>query len=97
MSEPLVTPAGIDLAPPALPAAAVAADAEIDVIAALPGDHPAWQRDVLAISARVRTTVALLRPVVLRVFSFWDHLTRSVGVGGGRTLELDPSGSYRLR
>ncbi len=62
----------------------------------LPRDHPAWQRDVLSVSARARQTIARLRPAVVRVLTFWDHLRRGVSIAG-RTLEIDPSGSYRLR
>ncbi len=64
---------------------------------ALPADHPAWQRDVLAISARARAVLARLRPVVVRVVTFWDHAVRGIVVGGDRKLEIDPSGCYRLR
>ncbi len=62
----------------------------------LPGDHPAWQRDVLSISSRARVLVAALRPLALKVLSFWDHRVREV-VFGARTLSIDPCGSYRLR
>ena len=80
--------------PPPLAAAPVAyGDVEP---ASLPRDHPAWQRDVVAVSARVRAIVAQLRPVVVRVLSFWDHAVRSVTIGG-RRLEVDPSGCYRIR
>ncbi len=64
--------------------------------ASLPRDHPAWPRDVLAVSARVRAVIAQLRPVVVRVLSFWDHAVRGVTIGA-RRLEIDPSGCYRLR
>jgi hypothetical protein len=72
-------------------------DGAIDAQTALPADHPAWQRDVVAISARARAVLATLRPVVVRIVTFWDHVVRGVGVSGGRTLEVDPSGCYRLR
>jgi hypothetical protein len=62
----------------------------------LPRDHPAWQRDVLSVSARARQMLARLRPLVVQVLTFWDHVRRGVAVAG-RTLEIDPSGSYRLR
>jgi hypothetical protein len=61
----------------------------------LPADHPVWQRDVLAVSARVRTLLAALTPVAVQVLSFWDHVLRALSVGG-RRLELDPSGCYRV-
>jgi hypothetical protein len=66
-----------------------------DLRPTLPADHPVWQRDVLAVSARVRTLLAALTPVAVRVLSFWDHSLRTLIVGGHR-LEVDPSGSYRL-
>jgi hypothetical protein len=37
-----------------------------------------------------------LRPLVVHVLSFWDHAVRAVRIAG-RRLEVDPSGSYRLR
>jgi hypothetical protein len=88
---------------PALPSVSVAAGAAAHLVgvdaeptASLPRDHPAWQRDVLAVSSRVRTMLAGLRPVVVRVLSFWDHLIRGVSIGE-RYVEVDPSGCYRLR
>ncbi len=72
-------------------------DGGIDAQSSLPADHPAWQRDVLAVSARVRALLATLRPVVVRALTFWDHAVRGVNVGGAGRLEVDPSGSYRLR
>ena len=71
-------------------------DAE-GLAAGLDGDAPVWQRDGVAISARVRALVAALQPAIVRVRGFWDHLVRRVGLPGGRALEVDPSGSYRLR
>ena len=76
---------------------AVRADFEAaDATPVLPGDHPAWQRDVLSISSRARAIVATLRPLALRVLSFWDHRVREMTLGS-RTLGVDPCGSYRLR
>jgi hypothetical protein len=57
---------------------------------------PAWQRDALAVSARVRALLQTLQPVVVRVLTFWDHAVRAIAVGG-RRLEVDPSGCYRIR
>ena len=71
-------------------------DASVEIAPTLPRDHPAWQRDVLAISARVRAILAGLQPVVVRVLTFWDHAVRSIPLGG-RRVEIDPSGCYRLR
>jgi hypothetical protein len=85
--------------PPALfatPIAAPPAEVELDAPSSLPGGHPMWQRDVLAVSARVRAIVAALRPIAVHVLTFWDHVVRSISIGQ-RRLEIDPSGSYRLR
>lgn len=86
-------PARTGVAPASL--AAAHSDAALDVPASLPRDHPAWQRDVLAVSARVRALLASLRPVTVRVLTFWDHVVRGIVIGGHR-IEIDPSGSYRL-
>lgn len=67
-----------------------------ELASSLPRDHPAWQRDVLAVSARARALLARLRPVAVRVLSFWDHVLREVVIAG-RRVEIDPSGSYRMR
>jgi hypothetical protein len=76
------------------PLAAVAADERADV-PALPRDLPAWARDAVAISARARDLVARLKPVVIRVLTFWDHRARTAVIGG-RRMSIDPSGSYRV-
>jgi hypothetical protein len=96
------TAPGRALEPPALPAATAASGAvhlsgvDAEPLASLPRDHPAWQRDVLAVSSRVRAILAGLRPVVVRVLGFWDHVVRSISIGA-RSVEVDPSGCYRLR
>jgi hypothetical protein len=82
--------ASLSIAPPQV------ADGGAEMPASLPRDHPAWQRDMLAVSARVRALLAQLRPVAVRVLTFWDHAVRSVSLGG-RRLDVDPTGSYRLR
>jgi hypothetical protein len=85
--------------PPALLATPIGgpfAEPELDAAPSLPGGHPMWQRDVLAVSARVRAIVAALRPLAVRVLTFWDHAVRSINIGP-RRIEVDPSGSYRLR
>lgn len=61
----------------------------------LPREHPKWVRDALAVSARARHAIARLKPVVMRVLTFWDHRARTLNVGG-RELSVDISGSYRL-
>ena len=85
---------------PAVPSVAVAAgqlpSVDAEPTASLPRDHPAWQRDVLAVSSRVRAMLGGLRPVAVRVLTFWDHLVRGISIGE-RYVEVDPSGCYRLR
>jgi len=62
---------------------------------ALPSDHPAWMKDVVSISQRARSLFATLRPVVMRVVSFWEHRVRSIVVGE-RRVTVDTSGCYRI-
>lgn len=61
----------------------------------LPREHPKWVKDALAVSQRARQIIAHLRPVVVRVLTFWDHHVRGIAVGG-RELTVDISGSYRI-
>lgn len=61
----------------------------------LPREHPKWVKDAVAVSQRARQIIARLRPVVIRVLTFWDHHVRGIAVGG-RDLSVDISGSYRL-
>lgn len=61
----------------------------------LPGEHPKWVRDALAVSQRARTLLARIKPVVVRVLTFWDHHLRSTTISG-RRLTIDVSGSYRV-
>ena len=68
---------------------------EIAAVQTLPRDHPHWVRDTLSISSRARAVLERLRPIAVRVLSFWDHALRSVSIGG-RSLSVDLSGSYRL-
>lgn len=65
------------------------------VVQTLPRDHPQWVRDTVSISSRARALLERVRPVVIRVYAFWDHAVRSLSLGG-RTLSVDASGSYRL-
>jgi len=97
MKEPILTPRALD-SRSVVPANVVGESFELEheVVSSLPRDHPAWQRDVLAVSARARELIARLRPVTVRVLTFWDHVLRGIVVGG-RRIEVDPSGSYRLR
>lgn len=61
----------------------------------LPREHPKWVKDALAVSQRARQIIAGLKPVVIRVLTFWDHRVRGVTVAG-RELSVDVSGSYRI-
>lgn len=61
----------------------------------LPHDHPAWIRDAVALSIRARELLAKLKPVAVKILTFWDHAIRSITVGN-RRLTIDASGSYRL-
>jgi hypothetical protein len=72
------------------------ADVDAELHATLPRDHPAWQRDIMSVSARARAAVAALRPLAVRALTFWDHVVRSISIGA-RRVEVDPSGCYRLR
>jgi hypothetical protein len=85
-----------------LPAGASRSEAIVPVIAdseletgLLPRDHPRWVRDAIAVSQRAREIIAKLKPVVIRALSFWDHRLRSIVVGG-RRVDVDPSGCYRV-
>lgn len=72
----------------------VVAEAELET-ALLPNDHPRWVRDAVAVSQRARELIAKLRPVVIRVFAFWDHRIRSIMVAG-QSVVVDPAGCYRI-
>ena len=61
----------------------------------LPREHPKWAKDSLAISARARALFQRLRPVIVRIMTFWDHKFRTISVGD-RQMTVDASGSYRL-
>jgi hypothetical protein len=90
------TPSAALAIPPLAPPERYGLDAELDLGAALPADHPRWQRDVLSLSARARSAIARLAPLAIRVLTFWDHGLRALTLGR-RTLSVDPAGSYRLR
>lgn len=70
------------------------AEAELET-SLLPHDHPRWVKDAVAVSQRARDLIAKLRPIIIRVFAFWDHRIRSIMVGN-RCVQVDPSGSYRI-
>jgi len=78
--------------PPPLP---IALDADVEIGNQLPADHPPWSKDTLSLSARARALLSRMRPVVIKVLTFWDHRLRSIFVGG-RKVSVDASGSYRL-
>jgi hypothetical protein len=73
----------------------VVSDPDVDRGNHLPGDHPPWAKDVLSLSTRFRGLIAQIKPVMIRVLSFWDHRLRSIIVGG-RRLGVDASGCYRM-
>lgn len=76
------------------PVAPHAADEELETDR-LPREHPRWVKDAPAVSQRARALLAALRPIALRVLSFWDHHMRAIRIGD-RELTIDSSGSYRL-
>lgn len=61
----------------------------------LPREHPRWVKDALAVSQRARQLITRLKPVIIRVLTFWDHHVRGIAIGG-RELTVDVSGSYRV-
>jgi hypothetical protein len=94
--DPTLATATGAMAPPPVPLALpIALDPDVEIGNHLPSDHPAWTKDALSLSQRARALLAQLKPVVIRVLTFWDHRVRSIFVGG-RTLSVDASGSYRL-
>ena len=83
-------------------AAAIAPEAAVPAIgeseaetSLLPRDHPKWARDAVTVSQRAREIIARLRPIAIKILTFWDHRTRSAFIGGHR-VSVDASGSYRL-
>ena len=76
------------------PLAPIGPDAELET-PSLPRDLPPWARDAIAVSQRARDLLAQIRPAIVRVLTFWDHRVRNAIVGG-RRLDIDPSGSYRI-
>lgn len=76
--------------------AIVAAVEDVDLdTSLLPRDHPQWVKDALSVSSRARDLLARLKPVVIKILTFWDHRVRSALVGDSR-VSIDPSGSYRV-
>ena len=76
------------------PIVPAAADVELGSDS-LPHEHPRWVKDSLAVSQRARAIIARLRPIAIRILTFWDHRVRSAFVGGIH-VRIDPSGSYRI-
>lgn len=74
--------------------APVLADGELETPLS-PHDRPRWVRDAIAVSQRAREIIARLRPVAVRVFSFWDHRMRAIVVGEC-CVRVDASGCYRI-
>jgi hypothetical protein len=73
----------------------VSAVAQPEMETTLPRDHPKWVKDALSVSQRAKDLVTRLKPVVVRILTFWDHRVRSACIGGAR-VSIDPSGSYRV-
>lgn len=69
------------------------ASAELET-SLLPQDHPPWVRDALSVSNRAKDVIARLKPIAVRVLTYWDHRIRNIFVGGAR-VSIDPSGCYR--
>ena len=83
---------------PSLPAPGpppISLDPELETGHHLPHDHPAWMRDTVSVSHRMRALLARLRPVAIRVATFWDHRVPSIAIAGHR-LAVDAAGCYRL-
>ena len=74
--------------------APVLADGELETPLS-PHDRPRWVRDAIAVSQRAREVIARLRPVAVRVLSFWDHRMRRIVVGEC-CVRVDASGCYRI-
>lgn len=70
-------------------------DPDLDIGHNLPGDHPAWAKDVVSLSQRFRATFARIKPLAVRVLTFWDHHIRSIMVCG-RRMAVDASGCYKI-
>ena len=79
---------------PSEPVVTASSEAERET-SLLPHDHPKWATDALTVSARAKELFARLKPVIVRVLSFWDHRLRSITIGDHR-IHIDPSGSYRV-
>ena len=84
---------GATLAPSALQPVVLDPDSELGHD--LPSDHPPWPRDSISLSQRARALFASLRPVVIRVVTYWEQRVRALTIQG-RTLNVDTSGSYRI-
>jgi hypothetical protein len=70
-------------------------DPEADIGNNLPSDHPAWAKDVVSLSQRFRAEIAQIKPMLVRVFTFWDQQIRSITIGGRRMM-VDASGCYKM-
>ena len=81
-------------APGAVPILPLISDDELET-PPLPREHPKWVKDAVAVSQRARALIVRLRPIIVRILTFWDHHARSIGLGG-RRLDVDISGSYRV-
>lgn len=78
----------------AAPVAPLLPDDELET-PPLPREHPKWVKDALLVSHRARQLLERVKPVAVRVLTFWDHAVRGISIGN-RRLTVDPSGSYRI-
>jgi hypothetical protein len=70
---PNAAPAVVAAALAVTPALPVALDPDIEIANNLPNDHPPWAKDALSLSQRARAILAHIKPIVIRVLTFWDH------------------------
>jgi hypothetical protein len=93
-TSPVYYPQPQPLVTGALPILALVPDDELET-PPLPREHPKWAKDSLAVSARARALLQRLRPVIVRILTFWDHQMRTIRIGG-RNMHVDVSGCYRI-
>jgi hypothetical protein len=85
---------GIRAQPPdGVAPSAIIAEEVVSVI--LGADHTAWRRDIVTPSSRARRLLAMIKPFLIRVLSFWDHRITRLSIEG-RELFIDQSGSYQV-
>jgi hypothetical protein len=88
------TVAGLARSAEAAPLSGEVGELESSGAIVLPRDHPKWVRDRFTITAATKAWLGRIKPIVIRVFSFWDHRVHRLTTEDG-TIEIDVSGSYR--